>query len=434
MTFMRAGQPLQNHYISPIRKEDIIVDTTSDSVDFLGMQQLTDLPGTDGKVTLREAIIASNNTPGRHQIAFRIPTDDPGFDGFVFKIEPLENVLPPIIGDGLIIDGSTQTAYSGDTNEFGPEIVLDGILVTDEEPYGLEIKSADNHIHALAIYRFRGAIDMNSPSAFNNVITGCILAADESGVSYPSGSAGVACRTGASFNIIGGSRQIDRNVIYGNGVGVFLSNEEELGTTGNSIIGNFIGSDISGVFPMGNLEGMHIKCGVSDTMIKDNLIAYNIYYGIMLDDAEYPNGPYSTGNTISRNSIFFNYGERGIVFIGYPDINDPGDLDIGTNNLMNSPELISASIFNQRLVIEGVIDTIHPSTVVIEFFANPIPFPGADPSGYGEGAVFIGKKKPNSKGQFKAVLPYTPIGTPISATATDADGNTSLFAANIEVN
>ena len=43
---------------------DIIVNTTSDVADFGGNQQVADLPGPDESVSLREAIMAANNTPG----------------------------------------------------------------------------------------------------------------------------------------------------------------------------------------------------------------------------------------------------------------------------------------------------------------------------------------------------------------------------------
>src|SRR5919109_1710990 len=62
----------------------IIVNATSDREDFGGAQQIGDLPGPDGRVTLREAITAANNTPGPQTIAFNIPTSDPGFGAFGF--------------------------------------------------------------------------------------------------------------------------------------------------------------------------------------------------------------------------------------------------------------------------------------------------------------------------------------------------------------
>ena len=71
------------------------------------------------------------------------------------------------------------------------------------------------------------------------------------------------------------------------------------------------------------------------------------------------------------------------------------------------------------------------SNRLFEFFSNPVPTPGGDPSGHGEGAVFLGRVTPNGLGKFNATLPPVPKGTLISATATDANGNTSEFAANI---
>lgn len=68
---------------------------------------------------------------------------------------------------------------------------------------------------------------------------------------------------------------------------------------------------------------------------------------------------------------------------------------------------------------------------MIEFFANPVPTPGGDPSGHGEGAVFLGAAKPNPLGKFTASLPPVPVGTLITATATDAASNTSEFGANV---
>jgi hypothetical protein len=100
---------------------------------------------------------------------------------------------------------------------------------------------------------------------------------------------------------------------------------------------------------------------------------------------------------------------------------------------MNSPDLTSAKAMPGRLVVKGTIDTPNPQTVTIEFFANPVPIPGGHPSGYGEGYIYLGKKRPDSRGTFTVFLPAFPIGTLISATATDANGNTSDFAFNAEV-
>ena len=78
-----------------------------------------------GPGSLRQAIsdaLAHNSTP--QIIAFQIPTSDPGFDGKTFTIRPLMQ-LPTLLGN-VVISGTTQAAFAGDTNPLGPEIVLNG--------------------------------------------------------------------------------------------------------------------------------------------------------------------------------------------------------------------------------------------------------------------------------------------------------------------
>src|SRR5213078_3911494 len=57
-------------------------------------------------------------------IVFNIPTSDPGFANNVFTIKPTYMLVAP--GASTTVDGSTQTAFTGDTNPSGPEVVLDG--------------------------------------------------------------------------------------------------------------------------------------------------------------------------------------------------------------------------------------------------------------------------------------------------------------------
>lgn len=436
---------------SPPSTPFIIVNTTSDVSDFGGAQQVRDLPGEDGLVSLREAIIASNNTPGAHWIVFQIPTGDLGFDGTVFTIRPFPQQLPAITGEGLNIDGSTQTLFSGNTNRVGPEVVLDGILLDPSdawEPRGLVILSENNRVHSLVIHTFTIGIEIVGPLAIGNVLTGCFIGTDATGkVPLPNSLCGntnvcygVTSSSGASYNRIGGPRPSDRNLISGigrppngtGGVGIMMENSENLGTTGNAILGNLIGTDITGKDAIGNDEGIHIGSGITNTLIENNVIAFNSWRGIIINDPSYPDVPYSTGNRISRNSIFCTHYERGIDIGSGAD--DPGDYDLGTNNWMNRPILASAKVTQGRLVVKGMIDTQKPESVTIEFFANPVPFPGGNISGYGEGAIYLGKKRPDSRGAFTVFLPAFPIGTLISATATDANGNTSEFAFNAEVN
>ena len=501
--------------VSVSSSADVIVNATSDIVDFAGVQEIGDLPGPDGLVTLREAIIAANNSSGPQVIGFNIPIADPGFDGVAFTIRPL-SPLPGLWSGGTTINGATQSEFSGDTNEKGPEIVIDGSLLDPTvEITGLDVGSAFNWIHGLVVCGFSNGIDICGESSIGNVVTGCFIGTDVSGMSArPNRQYGITSRFGASNTRIGGYGEEDRNLISGTPhVGVFLEAETHdvivqgnlIGTdiTGKYSIGNgsgiFCKANISQIFILGNLvsgntgDGMTITNGIVNMQIQGNLIGSDINGEPVLGNAAcglnfgagdplppshdilvggslasegnlivdngwggiaiggvaerirvigntiYENHGFGVlidspglGNTIQCNRIFLNEA-LGIDLSGDGvTLNDTGDIDSGPNNLMNFPVLISAKAAPGKLIVHGTVDTPNPKTVVIEFFANPVPTPGGDPSGFGEGAIFLGTAKPNPQGKFTAILPAVTKGTLISATATDANGSTSEFAATIE--
>lgn len=104
--------------------QSIFVDTSADVVDFGGSQQVADLPGPDGRVSLPEAGLASDNTPGVQTIGFHVPQNE-----WLYQwLYPGRAVLKPFLGFRIfqpaIIDATTQTAFTGDTNPQGGEVVL----------------------------------------------------------------------------------------------------------------------------------------------------------------------------------------------------------------------------------------------------------------------------------------------------------------------
>ena len=109
--------------------QTITVPTDDDLIDVDPRSAtVADLPGPDGKVSFSEALIASNHTPGRQTIAFAIPTSDWNLQ-FLY---PGRAVLTTVVGyywsadDPVTIDATTQTAFTGDTNPYGNEVVADG--------------------------------------------------------------------------------------------------------------------------------------------------------------------------------------------------------------------------------------------------------------------------------------------------------------------
>ncbi|MFN0143913.1 MAG: right-handed parallel beta-helix repeat-containing protein, partial [Mycobacterium sp.] len=107
--------------------QTITVDIEDASIfDVPDTATVADLPGPDGHISFGEAMVASNNTPGRQTVAFAIPTSEwthlpvyyPG-RAVVFGWVPNRSA-----NDEVTIDGTTQTAYTGDTNPDGWEVQL----------------------------------------------------------------------------------------------------------------------------------------------------------------------------------------------------------------------------------------------------------------------------------------------------------------------
>lgn len=105
--------------------QTIVVTTSADVLDFGGAQKVADLPGPDGKVSLVEAGLASDNTPGVQTIAFHVPQTEWQYQW----LYPGRAVLKPFLGfrvfDTAILDATTQTAFTGETNpDGGGEVVI----------------------------------------------------------------------------------------------------------------------------------------------------------------------------------------------------------------------------------------------------------------------------------------------------------------------
>ncbi|MCA8960829.1 MAG: right-handed parallel beta-helix repeat-containing protein [Planctomycetes bacterium] len=122
---------------STLPAQTVTVTTAADVIDIpVSTGTIADLPGPDGKVSFSEAMIATNNTPGLQTVAFAIPQSEWTLQ-FLF---PGRAVLTSITGfyfrafDEVIIDGTTQTVFTGDTNPNGGEVTIyqsDLFLIAD---------------------------------------------------------------------------------------------------------------------------------------------------------------------------------------------------------------------------------------------------------------------------------------------------------------
>jgi len=340
-------------------------------------------------------------------------------------------------GAGNLISGNDAPAV-GLVNTGTTAIAIEGnLLGTDasgaQEIGGGGIDLFANVAHAViggttaAARNVMGGVFVGVGST-GTVISGNYIGTNAAGTAMFSGQGqAIGLAPGSVDTVIGGTAPGAGNLIEsGSGWAAVAVSPSVSGTI---IQGNLIGTDSTGTHAIASTSGTGGGISVEGgdgTLIGGatpgarNTIAFNGGNGVEVDGG--------TGNTISRNSIFSN-GGLGIDLGGDGvTLNDPGDTDTGPNNLQNFPVLTSAGIVAGQLVVQGTIDTPSPQSVTIEIYANAVPAPGADPSGYGEGAVFLGTATPSSSGSFTVSLPAVASGTRISATATDAAGDTSEFA------
>ncbi len=457
-----------------------------------------------GPGSLRQAIGDAGAHAGADTIVFQIPITDPGYDAAqgVWTIQP--TLSYGIDQDSLCIDGHSQAAFMGsESNPLGPEIVIDGIHTSGREGIGIGGTSVhilglvlcnfesdqiritgnhcivkgcyigtdatgrrrtqrsgrgililggsgnvvggaadrerniisglqnygillDNETHSneirgnyiglnaagedtlvnkncgISIYSSRNTIgpgniisgnwvgDRLGVDADSNRVIGNFIGTDVTGTKALGNEyAGIFVVGGASANTIGGSIEPDRNIISANGTGIII---EGNGTCCNQVLGNYVGTDISGSQPLPNRDdGIRVAAGANgQTIGPDNHIAYNGLSGI------YILGPGSNRNRITRNQIHSN-GREGIR------IYDNGNDNIAVPVLTGYNPLVGTSLPN----------------ATIEIFSGPDD----------EGMYYEATVTADASGQFS--WSGTVLGTFITATATDAAGNTSAFSSSL---
>ena len=208
--------------------------------------------------------------------------------------------------------------------------------------------------------------------------------------------------------------------VQGNRIGV--------GADGATPVPNFNAIVVS---PFQNLAMNAIIGGTGSG--QGNTIAANVDKAILVSSS-------ATGVRISGNSISANGGlgiDLGTTTSGYDGVtpNDPGDGDSGGNGLQNFPVVDSAVATPSGTVVSGSLGSAPLGAFDLEFFASP----ACDPSGFGQGKVFLGTAPVltdiNGFAPFVVTLPVAAAaGWVVTATATESFwGNTSELSACIAV-
>lgn len=341
-----------------------------------------------------------------------------------------ENAVPN--ATGICVDGSSN------------HNVMENNLLSGNRSYGLFIvtRGTDGNI-------FRGNLvgtNADGTRAIPNDV-GLMLAAD------------------ARNNLIGGDSESDRNIFSGNTyAGIEVTDN---GTINNRIANNYIGVDITGNQRLPNGNGIIVSALVKHLDIDGNIISGNDGYGVVITDhadsnilrnnkigmgvdTSYVLGNFDAGvvisggathnriggegegniifkntvgialqddatkyNTFSQNSIFEN-DISGIVFASS-----------GCNNGIQRPALNSV-VYDEnthRTWIQGMVNVANPETTVVEVFtSNCSLITGA------QGETYLGRETPDATGWWQLVVDGLELGQCVTATVTDGDGNTSLFA------
>ena len=194
-----------------------------------------------GAGSLRQAVLDANAVPGHDRITFNIP-------GAGVRTIRLNTTLPTI-NDPVTIDGTTQPGFAG-----SPVIELSGANIFSSSPFinaasGLLITAGDSVIRGLVINRFSGS-GIFLQTGGNNRVEGNIIGLDPDSIVRQANTGNGITVSNSSSNIIGGTSPAQRNLITGNGGhGISVSG------FGNQIKGNYIGTDVTGMFALTDQSG-----------------------------------------------------------------------------------------------------------------------------------------------------------------------------------
>ena len=430
-------------------------------------------PGGTG-ISLREAITAANNTPNNgspDEITFNIAGAGP-------QVIELNLGGLPGISDAITIDGTTQgdwvtidgaggffSGLSFETGSDGSEVT--GLIVRDFGFAGITLASGSSDIEV-----------------YGNLLGSF---ADDGSVIIGEGNEGGIYILG-NDHIVGGATASERNVLSGNRVyGV----QFDATASGNEVIGNYIGTDRTGLIDHGNVvDGVRVLSESNNNVIDSNVISGNDQTGItffqnarenqvtsnligvgadgvtdlgnstqgiwFLDSARdnVIGGTAADANTIANNlssgisvvgnargnslrfNEIFDNGALGIDLLGDGGhaANDNLDGDTGPNELQNYPVLQAAVVSGTDLAITGSINSTPSTILLIDFYASAT----ADPTGHGEAERHIGSisRTTDLSGEINFTSMLSGVGVSlgevITATATDLNGNTSEFSLNVQ--
>jgi CSLREA domain-containing protein len=436
--------------------ETFTVNSTGDAPDSDTTDGICD-DGT-GACTLRAAIEQANATPGTDTISFNVPGVGP------HTIQPASAL--PTVTDAVIIDGYTQPGATPNTNP--PQLGSNAVLKIEldganagAQTNGLTITAGSSTVRGVVINRF-GSGGVLRVGGGNVVLQGNFIGIDVTGTADLGNGANGIYLEGSPNSTIGGTTPEARNVISGNDFrGVFFDN-----SSGVVVQGNLIGTNAAGTTELGNRwEGISVYNGSNNTiggttagagnvisgnvvgveigysatsnLVQGNLIGMNVagtaalgnhLLGVVIGTGATNNtigGPMSgAGNIIAYTKGYAGWGQ-GV----YVDGTSTTANSIRGNSIYSNARqgIDNANGGNTELappIIDSAAGSVSGHTdprcfpCIVEVFSDD----------EDEGRIYHGSTATNDDATGTWMYTGSVTGPNITATITDADGNTSEFS------
>jgi len=333
-----------------------------------------------------------------------------------------------------IINNYFATDYTG-TAPSGTS--ANSIEINDSSSYNV-VGGANSNQRNLISAGNRGVVISGAHAANNQILGNYIGVAPNGIAALGNSSSGITLMSNTHHNIIGTTAA--PNVICANSAGeagIWIDEAND-----NIIQANFIGTDASQTYALGNGQSGNFCAGIvlkgSSTTgntiggwnaAEGNIIANNHSHGIAVF------GDVSTGNAFLSN-IYYNNEEMAIDLSADDAVNgnDNQDGDNGPNDGQNFPDLSLAETDGSTIEILGNLNSLPNGTYKIQFYYNA----ACDGIGNGEGEVLIGTSTVSTNGSGDAAFDETfnvavSVGSVVTAIATDANNNSSEFSACVQV-
>ncbi|MCA9186304.1 MAG: DUF4347 domain-containing protein, partial [Planctomycetales bacterium] len=340
---------------------------------------------------------------------------------------------------GNVVEGNLIGTSASGSSDLGND--NDGINVRDgahDNTIGGTVAGAGNVISGTGILLVGDGVDIEATAGTGNRIQGNLIGLNANGTAGMY-NAGRGISVEASGTLIGGTTAAARNVVSRNGgVGIQIANTDNI-----TVIGNYVGSDISGNIDEGNLLGIYVdnshditiggSTAAERNVVVGNTIrgvhitgsdSYNVtvagnYIGVGADGStdvgnsssgiRLANGAHDItigGATAAEGNVIANNGSDGITIdsdVGanfslrnntYTNNSGLG-IDLGASGVTNNsnsdnwqdfPVLLGVHTSGSQTRFVGTVTGAASETVTVYFYLSA----STDPSGYGEGDELVG--------------------------------------------